>query len=84
MSIVGGLDVHRQQLTFDYLDTDSGDVTAGQIRPATRPALRNWLEPFKGRSDAAFAVEGCTGWRSVVEELVQAGVEPHLAEPNFV
>jgi len=27
------------------------------------------------------AVEGCTGWRFVVEEMMAAGVEPHLAEP---
>ena len=27
------------------------------------------------------AVEGCTGWRYVVEEIVAAGFEPHLAEP---
>ena len=26
-------------------------------------------------------MEGCTGWRFVVEEMVAAGVEPHLAEP---
>jgi hypothetical protein len=24
MSIVGGLDIHREQLTFDYLDTVPG------------------------------------------------------------
>jgi transposase len=81
MAIVGGLDVHRAQITFDYLDTDSGEVSTGQIRPATRPMLRNWLRRFEGRDDVAFAVEGCTGWRFVVEELVGAGVEPHLAEP---
>lgn len=81
MAIVGGFDVHRAQITFDYVDTDSGQVTAGQIRPATRPALRNWLQRFEGRDDVAFAVEGCTGWRFVVEELVRAKVEPHLAEP---
>ena len=81
MAIVGGFDVHRAQITFDYVDTDSGAVSAGQIRPATRPALRNWLRRFAGRNDVAFAVEGCTGWRFVVEELVRAGVEPHLAEP---
>ena len=81
MAIVGGFDVHRAQITFDYIDTDSGQVTAGQIRPATRPALRNWLQRFDGRDDVAFAVEGCTGWRFVVEELVRAKVEPHLAEP---
>ncbi len=81
MAIVGGFDVHRAQITFDYVDRDSGQVTAGQIRPATRPALRNWLQRFEGRDDVAFAVEGCTGWRFVVEELVRAKVEPHLAEP---
>jgi transposase len=81
MTIVGGFDVHRAQITFDYVDTASGDVSTGQIRPATRLALRNWLERFHGVADVAFAVEGCTGWRFVVEELVRAGVEPHLAEP---
>jgi transposase len=81
MAIVGGFDVHRAQITFDYLDTDSGEVSTGQIRPATRPILRRWLARFSGRDDVAFAVEGCTGWRFVVEELVQAGIEPHLAEP---
>ena len=80
MAMVGGFDVHRTQITFDYLDTDSGEVTTGQIRPATREVLRSWLDRFHGRRDVAFAVEGCTGWRFVVEELQRAGVEPHLAE----
>jgi transposase len=79
--MVGGFDVHRAQITFDYLDTNSGEVSAGQIRPATRSTLRHWLQRFAGRGDVAFAVEGCTGWRFVVEELLRAGVEPHLAEP---
>ena len=35
MTMVGGLDVHRQQITFDYVD-DDGLVHWGQIRPATR------------------------------------------------
>jgi hypothetical protein len=42
MTIVGGLDVHRQQITFDYVDND-GLVHWGQIRPATRKTLRSWL-----------------------------------------
>jgi transposase len=29
----------------------------------------------------SFAVEGCTGWRYVVEEITAAGFEAHLAEP---
>jgi len=81
MAIVGGFDVHRAQITFDYLDVDTGEVSAGQIRPATRPVLRGWLQRFERRTDVAFAVEGCTGWRFVVEELLRAGVEAHLAEP---
>jgi transposase len=81
MTIVGGFDLHRAQITFDYVDTQSGEVTTGQIRPATRSVLRNWLARFHDRHDVAIAVEGCTGWRFVVEELVRAGIEPHLAEP---
>jgi len=30
----------------------------------------------------SLAVEGCTGWRYVVEELAAAGVAAHLAEPS--
>src|SRR5437879_1282240 len=68
MSIVGGYDVHRRQITFDYVDTDTG-------------RLRRWLvDRFAGRTDVAFAVEACTGWRFVVEELERAGIAAHLAE----
>lgn len=81
MAIIGGFDVHRAQITFDYVDTESGEVATGQIRPATRAALREWLRPFESRDKVTFAVEGCTGWRFVVEELIGAGIEPQLAEP---
>ena len=26
MPIVGGLDIHRKQITFDYLDTETGAI----------------------------------------------------------
>src|SRR5216683_3247533 len=81
MPIVGGLDIHRKQITFDYLDTVTGQVQCGQITPADRAHLRAWLARFHGRDDVAFAVEGCTGWRYVAEELAAAGVAAHLAEP---
>jgi len=81
MPIVGGLDIHRKQITFDYLDTLTGEVRRGQITPADRANLRAWLARFAGRSDVAFAVEGCTGWRYVAGELAAAGVAAHLAEP---
>ncbi len=81
MPIVGGLDIHRKQLTFDYLDTVTGEVKRGQIAPADREHLRAWLARFTGRDDVGFAMEGCTGWRYVAEELAVAGVAAHLAEP---
>jgi transposase len=43
MMIVGGLDVHRKQITFDDVDSDTGEVRSGQICPATRKVLRAWL-----------------------------------------
>jgi transposase len=64
MPIVGGLDIHRKQLTFDYRDTVTGEVKRGQVAPADRQHLRAWLARFAGREDVAFAVEGCTGWRA--------------------
>ncbi len=79
--IVGGLDIHRKQLTFDYLDTETGEVKRGQIAPADRAHLRAWLARFAGRNDVAFALEGCTGWRYVSEELARVGVAAHVAEP---
>ena len=82
MPIVGGLDIHRKQITFDYLDVQTGEVQCGQIAPADRARLADWLGGrFTGRQDVEFALEGCTGWRYVAEELARAGVVAHVAEP---
>jgi transposase len=81
VSVVGGIDIHRAQLTFDYVDLDSGEVVRGRIAPADRDRLRRWLARFAGRDQVAFALEGCTGWRYVAEELTRAGIGVHVAEP---
>lgn len=81
MPVVGGMDIHRAQLTFDYVDLDSGELFRGWIAPADREQLHGWLHRFAGRSEVAFALEGCTGWRYVVEEMHRAGILTHLAEP---
>lgn len=81
MSTIGGFDIHRKQITFDYVDTVSGEVRGGQVAPADRRHLALWLGRFAGGGDVHFAVEGCTGWRYVVEELARSGAVAHLAEP---
>src|SRR2546425_6145079 len=80
MRIVVALDVHRRQITYKTLDRESGEVRRGRIAPATRGAVREWLERFAGR-EAEFVLEGTTGWRFVVEEIERAGQRAHLADP---
>src|SRR3954449_3374489 len=73
MRIVGGLDIHRRQITFDYRDERSGQIHRGRIAPADRMLLRRWLATTLEGAPAAFAVEGCTGLRFVGGELARAG-----------
>jgi transposase len=78
--IVGGLDIHRAQITFDYADLRTGEEVRGVIRPATREAVRAFVATL-GRKRGAFAMEATTGWRFVTDELRAAGFEAHVAEP---
>ena len=55
---------------------------SGEAR-SPRPTGRTWsrLARFACWVDVAFALEGCTWWRYVAEELAAAGVTAHVAEP---
>ena len=85
MSMVCGLDLHREQITFDALVVESGRVVAGPGVAAgsgTVPSLvRSRRDSRAQGGPVALAVEGCTGWRYVVEEITAAGFEAHVAEP---
>ena len=85
MGMVGGLDLHRGQITFDVVATETGEVWRGRIWQPDRERFGRWLRvELAGRAGdepVALAVEGCTGWRYVVEEICAAGFEAHLAEP---
>ena len=80
MSIVMGLDQHRAQITAEWLDTETGEVSRARVMPADRAGVRCFLSRFAGRR-LEVALEATTGWRFVVEELRAVGAEPHLAEP---
>ena len=58
MSIVGGLDIHRNQLTFDWVDKDNGRWERGRIAPADREHLARWLTQFNAGARVSFALEG--------------------------
>jgi hypothetical protein len=79
MAIAGGLDGHRRQITFDYVDAETGQVRPGPDR-AGGPTAAAPLAAV-GDRPAAFAVEARTGCGFVVDELRRAGVDAHLAEP---
>jgi transposase len=84
MAIVGGLDIHRKQITFDYVEVETGQLRRGQIAPADRAHLAGWLHERldpTGDGPVEFAVEACTGWRYVAEELARVGAIAHLGEP---
>jgi transposase len=80
MSIVMGLDQHRAQITTEWIDTSTGEVSRSRVAPAHRESVRRFLARFDGR-ELEVALEATTGWRFVVEELQRVGATVHLAEP---
>src|SRR5580704_2098670 len=80
VSIVMGLDQHRAQISAEWIDTVTGEVSRARIVPADRAGVRKFLVRFRGEG-LEVALEATTGWRFVVEELARVGAEVHLAEP---
>jgi transposase len=80
MTIVMGLDQHRAQITAEWLDSATGEVSRARLAPAHRENVRRFLSRFSGQ-DLEVALEATTGWRFVVEELRRVGAGVHLAEP---
>ena len=85
MRMVCGLDLHRGQITFDAVEEESGEVWRGRLWRPDRHRFRRWLRhdvvARAGEGPVRIAVEGCTGWRYVVEEIQAAGFEAQVAEP---
>jgi transposase len=80
VTVVMGLDQHRAQITAEWLDSETGEVSRARVAPADRDRVRRFLSRFAGQQ-LEVALEATTGWRFVVEEVVAVGAEAHLAEP---
>ena len=78
MTIVMGLDQHRAQITAEWIDTDTGEISRTRVAPADRLAVRRFVERFGGQQ-LEVALEATTGWRFVVEELRAVEARVHLA-----
>jgi transposase len=75
-----GLDQHRAQISAEWVDTVTGEISRARIAPADRAGVRRFVSQFEGVG-LEVALEATTGWRFVVEELGRVGAEVHLAEP---
>jgi transposase len=80
VTIVMGLDQHRAQITAEWIDLATGEISRARVRPADRAGARRFLSRFRGLK-LEVALEATTGWRFLVEELRAIGAVVHLAEP---
>src|SRR3954463_3108578 len=67
-----GLDQHRAQITAEWIDTATGEVSRARVAPADRAGVRRFAARFRGE-DLEAALEATTGWRFVVEEFTGGG-----------
>ena len=79
VSLVMGMDQHRAQISAEWIDTITGEISRARVAPADRASVRKFLARFKGE-DLEVALEATTGWRFLVEELQRVGADVHLAE----
>src|SRR5687767_15750336 len=77
VTIVMGLDQHRAQITAEWLDSETGEISRKRIAPADRDGVRRFAAAFRGQ-ELDVALEATTGWRFVVEELQRVGAQVHL------
>src|SRR5919204_5775441 len=80
VTIVMGLDQPRAQITAEWIDTSTGEVSRQRVAPAHRAGVQRFAARFGGQ-DLEVALEATTGWRFVVEEFAAVGARVHLAEP---
>ncbi len=78
--IVMGLDQHRAQVSAEWIEIETGEVSRARVVPAHRESVRRFLGRFRGR-ELEVALEATTGWRCVWRSCARFGAGVHLAEP---
>jgi transposase len=76
-----GADQHRAQLTTEWVDTSTGEISRAGVILADRAGVRRFLQRFRGQGGLEVALEATTGRRFVVQGLRRVGAVVHLAEP---
>jgi transposase len=51
MTVVMGLDQHRAQITAEWIDTETGEVSRSRVAPADRASVRRFLGRFSSSRD---------------------------------
>jgi len=80
VAIVMGVDQHRAQITAEWIDLATGELSRARVLPADRAGVGRFLARFADEQ-LEVALEATTGWRFLVEELRAVGAVVHLAEP---
>jgi len=76
VTLVMGMISIAPQISAEWIDTVTGEVSRARIAPADRAGVRKFLAQFQGRGSRV-ALEATTGWRFVVEELDRVGAASH-------
>jgi hypothetical protein len=61
VSIVMGVDQHRAQISVEWIDTITGEVSRARVAPADRDAVRAFLHRFAADEGLEVALEATTG-----------------------
>ena len=80
VSIVMGVDQHRAQISAEWLDMITGEISRARIAPADRAGVRKFPGSVPGRGVGGGA-GGNHGVAVRGQELERIGAEVHLAEP---
>src|SRR5450432_4118230 len=73
MTLVMGMDQHRAQISAEWIDTITGEISRARVTPADRAGVRKFLARFQGEG-LEVALEATTGWRFLVVVAIRCSL----------